>query len=53
VLAYLLRSLDYRSPTEYLISHGIAPKTLAENGVESGSASGAQAQVLKGVVESL
>jgi len=27
-------------PMEYLISNGIAPKTLAENGVRSGSAPG-------------
>ena len=36
-------SLDYRSPMEYLISNGIVPKTLAENGAKSGSAPGAQA----------
>jgi len=28
----------YRSPMEYLISEGIVPKTLAENGVRGGSA---------------
>jgi len=35
-------SLDYRSPMEYLINEGIVPRTLAENGVKSGSASRAQ-----------
>lgn len=28
----------YRSPIEYLISNKLVPKTLAENGVRSGSA---------------
>ena len=36
----------YRSPMEYLISEGIVPKTLAESGVKSGSAPGAQARYL-------
>lgn len=36
--------LDYRSPMEYLVSEGVIPETLVENGVKSGSASGAQAR---------
>jgi len=36
--------LGYRSPMEYLINEGFIPKTLAENDLESGSVSGAQAQ---------
>jgi len=39
--------LGYRSPMEYLINEGFIPETLAENGVKSGSASGAQALVLQ------
>jgi len=37
-------SIGCRSPIEYLINEGIVPKTLAETGVKSGSAPGAQAQ---------
>lgn len=36
--------LGYRSPVEYLESEGFIPKTLAENGLQSGSASGAHAR---------
>ena len=36
--------LGYRSPMEYLVSEGFVPRTLAENGCQSGSASGAQVQ---------
>jgi len=38
--------LEYWSPVEYLTRVGFIPKTLAENGRESGSVSGAQAHVL-------
>ena len=34
--------LDYQSPIGYLVSEGFIPETLAENGVKSGSALGAQ-----------
>jgi len=36
--------LDYRSPMTYLASEGFIPKTLAEIGRESSSASGAEAR---------
>jgi len=36
--------LDYQSPMEYLVNKGFIPETLVENGVKSGSASGAQAR---------
>jgi len=38
--------LGYRSPMEYLVNEGFAPRTLAENGVKSGSAPGAQARAV-------
>lgn len=38
-------SLGYRSPMEYLVSEGFIPKTLVENGRESGSVSGAQVRI--------
>jgi len=41
-------SLDYRSPLEYLISKGIVPKRLAENGAKSDSAPGVQASQSRG-----
>ena len=44
--------LDYRSPMEYLVNEGFAPRTLAETGVKSGSATRAQALSLLSQVPS-
>jgi len=45
--------LDCRSPIGCLISEGFIPERLAENGIKSGSAPGAQVQVVLEIVGSV